>query len=310
MEAGLKVYVCSFLLFILPLACGCTAATVNYRRMMIDPDSLRVSFSGQIRSGNPAEPFYFLFHMSDGRLQVTHYAANPAEKPEIYNFFFVGPDGALVYREKRQQLMAGPFGRVYGKITYFYAAIYGNQPASLETALYTNNLAYETPKIEPSLPPEAGRLDAISVARILRGGPEYLVASANYAADGSLVSISVNGSKAGDWVHSNDVQPADGSFRVGTIIGDHPTTRMHFGLPSRFPVDGYRLHAGSVFSSTPYEVVLDAIHFHFNRGRWVQQDLAPPGGPSERKFLEFAYTSDDAALDLVDSRRAFVKSNP
>jgi hypothetical protein len=53
--------------------------------------------------------------MSDGRLQVTHYAANPAEKPEIYNFFFVGPDGALVYREKRQ-LMAGRSGECMAKL--------------------------------------------------------------------------------------------------------------------------------------------------------------------------------------------------
>jgi hypothetical protein len=56
---------------------------------------------------------------------------------------------------------------------------------------------------------------------------------------------------------------------------------------------------------TPYKVVLDAIHFHFNRNRWVQQDLETAGGPVESKFLEFAYTSEDAVLDPVDSKRAF-----
>jgi hypothetical protein len=306
-DAGMKVYTYSFLLLLLSLAFGCTAATVNYRQMTVDPETLRVAFSERVWGDAPAEPFYFVFHMSDGRLQVTHYAGGPGKNRE-YDFLFVGQDGTVLYREKLQELITGPFGRIYGKVTFFYAPIYRDQPSSLETALYYNTVGYEAPKIVSSLPPQADRLDGISVARVLRGGPEYLVASANYGADGHLESISVNGSKGGDWVHTNYVKPADGSFGVGTMIGDRPETRIRFGIPYEFPIRSYRLPAGSVFSFTPYEVVLDAVQLHFNRSRWVQQDLAPAGGQAGRRFLEFTYTEEDAALDLVDSKHPFASN--
>jgi hypothetical protein len=276
--------------------------------MNVDPDTLGVSFSDRIWHEGPPEPYYFLFHMSDGRLQVTHFAEGPAEKRDSYNFFFVGQDGRLIYREKSEQLLVGPFGTVFGKITYFYDKIYGGQPTSLETALYYNDAAHETPKIRPALPAGANRLDGISVVRVLRGGPQYLVASANYAPDGRLESISVNGSKDGDWVHSNYVKPPDGSFGVGTMIGDRPETRMRFGLPAQFPIGSYSRPIDSVFSPTQYEIVLDAVNFHFNRSRWVKQDVAAASGAVETRFLEFSFTHEDDALNRIDSMRAFGRS--
>jgi hypothetical protein len=276
--------------------------------MNVDPDSLQVSFSDRIWREGPPEPYYFLFHMSDGRLQVSHFAGGPAAKRDSYDFFFVGQDGRLIYREKREQLLVGPFGSVFGEITYFYDKIYGGQPTSLDTALYYNDAAHETPKTLSALPPGADRLDATSVVRVLRGGPQYLVASANYAPDGRLQSISVNGSKDGDWVHSNYVKPPDGSFGVGTMIGDRPETRMRFGLPARFPIDSYNRPSDSVFSPTQYEIVLDAVNFHFNRSRWVKQDVTGASGVVETRFLEFSFTHEDGALDRIDSMRAFGRS--
>jgi hypothetical protein len=300
-----KPYTQFFILSIVLLACGCRPTIANYRHMKVDPDSLQVSFSDRLSQNASPEPYYFVFHMSDGQIQVTHFAEGTDEKHNTYNFFFVGKDGRLVNRQKREQLLVGLFGTVYADIDYFYSDIYGSQPTTLETALYFNDAGHEAAKNLSALPAEADRLDGVSVVRVFRGGPQYLVATANYGSDGHLESISINGSKDGNWIHSNYVSPADNSFEVGTMMGDRPETRKRFGLPAQFPIQTYQRPNDSVFLQTQYELVLDAVNFHFNRSRWVKQDVVRAGGEVETRFLEFIFTQEDQDLNRIDSRRTF-----
>jgi hypothetical protein len=292
-------------LTIILFTCGCGPRIANYRHMNVDPDTLKVSFSDRIGQDDPREPYYFVFHMSDGRLEVTHFGEGPAEKHDSDDFLSVGKDGRLTNRLKREQLLVGPFGTVFAVVDYFYSDIYGSQPTTLETALYFNEAGHETPKNLLALPAEADRLDGISIVRVFKGGPHYLVATANYAADGHLESISVNGSKDGNWVHSNDVKPADASFEVGTMIGDRPETRKRFGLPAQFPIQSYQQSNDSLFSQTRYETVLDAVNLHFNQSRWIKQDVVAANGKAETRFLEFSFTEEDRTLNRVDLKRAF-----
>jgi hypothetical protein len=154
--------------------------------------------------------------------------------------------------------------------------------------------------------PAAASLSAVSVVRVLRAPPEALVTSANYARDGHLYALHVNGSRQGAWVHSNDLQRLHpGAFGVATMIGDRPRTRATFGLPETFPVIAHVQGGVDVLGAAAFPSVLDAVLLHYERGRVVRRDLHDPSRRVSSTFLRFEHTPKDQVLDTVDRRRGF-----
>jgi hypothetical protein len=283
---------------------SCTRRTANFEKMEIDPTTMKVQLRNELPWPNPpASDHYFRFPISDGRYLIDHFGAAGKVR---YNAFFVGADDAIYTKTKYQILLSGPFGRVYAESTYFYPPYYKDQPTQFFSVLYMNGLGCEPFQVVSTLPAsETLRLSAISVIRVFPAPPEFLVVSANYAPDGHLESLHVNGSKHGDWVHSNEIHGLYPDIEVATMIGDRPKTRERFGIPATFPVKHYHHNQSDVFQDVDLKSALDVVNYHYERNRWVRQDSFLPEGAAETRFLTYVNTSEDKVLEPVDGALLF-----
>jgi hypothetical protein len=288
---------------------ACKQRTNYYRHMMIDPATLTIRltdwFPGLYFGADGV--YYWQFLHTDGRVSIDHFEKTSRRLQAIrYNAFFLDPQNRLITRTKYQELLQGPFGQIYAKTTYFYADMYGEKWTDFETAPYLNDVGSEPAQIVEKTPEEAIRqLSAVSVIRVFRAPPEFLIACANYSPDGYLESLSVHGSKGGDWVHTNYLGGTGRGFQVGRSIGDRPETRELFGLPREFPLVQYQSKRESPFAATRYPGAMDVVNFHHQRNRWVEQDLFPADGPRSHRCLIFKVTPEDRTLEPIDNQRLF-----
>jgi hypothetical protein len=223
-----------------------------------------------------------------------------------YTSFHVDSTNRLITRSKYQELLTGPFGTVFAKTTYHYADDYkaDNWATSFTTALYVADVPHE-PSETIAAPSVTGmEISAVSVVRIFHNGPDFVVVSANYAHDGHFESISVDGSKNGEWVGDRFTIPGIDGIRNGTSISSGFKTRTAFGLPKVFPVADYITHPAPVCGSAILTSSLDVVNLHYNRNRWVKQD-SYGGGSMQTRFLEFRFTPEDKALETIDRQRLF-----
>lgn len=305
---GIRIVLAALLPGIIATA-ACRQSSRYYRQMEIETTTLTVKLSDPFPGlyFGASGDYFFQFVSSDGRSTLDHDETS-GEEPETirYSAFFLDAQNHIQTRTKYQELLRGPFGTVYAKTTYFYADEYREKWTDFETAPYMNDLRHEPARTIVETHVEATRqLSAVSVIRIVRAPPEYLIASANYAPDGHLESLSVNGSKRGDWVHTNYIPNPGNAFQVGRMIGDRPATRELFGLPAVFPVAEYLKVRVSPFGPSDFPRIMDAVNFHYERNRWVVQDVFDAEIQATRRVLAYKVTREDQVLDPIDRQRLF-----
>ena len=283
--------------------------TGYYRAAELDAQSLKFLLTDRFAAiTEPNARNFFRFTDARGRHEISD--CEPRQKgsqPLCYNLFHVGADDSLSYRTKFQRIMSGPYGIVYNDVQYFYSKEYAKQKNSLLTYLYLNDLRQIVPVVSSAMP-EISKLplSAISIVRVVRAAPGYLVASANYSSDGHLYALHVNGSKDGVWVHSGELVVAyDGKFISATSIGDDKKTREYFGLPATFPLNDYIASPSTPFGSVPLEGVIDVVNLHYDESRVVRQDSYAPDGKRSTSFLRFPQTKEDDALRGIDHIKGF-----
>jgi hypothetical protein len=273
-----------------------------FRTIEMDPTSLAVTFTDPLTLDQAQDvPLYWPFHYQTG-YSIDYYGG--LRQPRIrYDALDLDEDSRLRSRTKHQELLYGDFGTIYAQSTYYYVEGYRGPNPQRFTVAYANVLEHETPEILPALPDEGFELDAVSVVRVFRAPPEFLIVSANYDAHGRMQAVHVNGARNGDWVHSNHIPEPYRKLGVATMLNNPPRVLTYYGLPSRFPVDAYQ-HAPprDLFGPVPLAGVLDVVNLHLDQTRYVEQDLFHSQGAVERRFLRFRVTDADRILEPIDRR--------
>jgi hypothetical protein len=211
----------------------------------------------------------------------------------------------LLMRTKDQVLSEGPYGTIFAKSVYYYGGQYTGQPSDFHVEAWSNLGSYEHAK--EGFVDNLGSLTAISVVRIFKAPPGYLVACATYDASGRLLVLSVNGAKDGDWVHSNEVLGLYPNLDVATQYLDRPETRKFFGLPGSFPISEYLRHPRDVGERSELTRFSDFVNLHYQRNRYVQQDVFNPEGTHASHLLIYKATPEDQQLESVDAAIKFGK---
>src|SRR5258708_20754995 len=274
-----------------------------YRIAELDPKSRKLRVSDSLGLNAPEYRAFFGFTVGFGRQEISD--CEP-DQHICYNLFSVEADDHLSYRTKYLRLLSGPYATVYGKVEYFYAERYSKHKNSFETTSYANSLRQVLPVVyDRGEGVEQTPLSAISLVRILRAQPEFLIASANYSSDGHLYALSVNGAKDGSWVGSNQLRIYAGKFGTDTMIGDDRKTREYFGIPATFPVSDYLAGKAVPFTDLKLDAVLDAVNLHYDESRVVRQDIYAPGKERITSFLRYPQTKEDDALRDIDRERGF-----
>jgi hypothetical protein len=278
------------------------AAPAYFRTIRIDFPLLTTTFADPLTQEEAQDTLlYWPFHYQTG-YAVDHYAG--LREPRVrYDSFGLDEDRRLTSRTKHQELLHGEFGTIYTESTYFYVTGFRGPNPRRFTAAYANGHEHERPAIVPAPPGDELTLEAVSVVRVFRAPPEFLIVSANYDAGGRMQSVHVNGARNGNWIHPNGIPEPYRNPGVATMLDARPRLLGFYGLPPRFPVEAYR-HAPSpdVFGPAEPPVELDVVNLHFDQTRFVEQQIFHAHGASERRFLEFRVTDADRLLAPLDRR--------
>ena len=261
---------------------------------------MKMSLTGQLSRPPSGQGFY---QRSGAQQGYTVQYISPDKKidPDI---IMMTDHSVIETKGSERVLLRGDYGTVYVRTTYFYPPVYKPQPIDFYAELWFNGP-------NPASAERVGAFDqtadlsAITVVRVFRAPPQFLVVCATYDNNGHITVLSVNGSRGGEWVHSNELLPLYRNLDVATSFGDRPRTRQYFGLPEAFPIADYLREYRTVFTPVNLETYQDVINLHYKRNQYVRQDLFSPNGTRKTQFLHYPLTSAYEALKPLDDRMPF-----
>ncbi len=275
----------------------------NYREAHVNPQSERITLTGRVHGGLPGQAFF-----QDDPVHVGHairqFGQDSHGHRSQLNLFFTDHDYRLTYREKCQELLSGPFGRIYGKSDFYYDRRYHGQPTAFQVEAYSKLLRVEFPEVSNSPPSTHGSIQAVSLVRVLRARPELLVVSATYSPQGDLYVLSVDGARGGDWISPNEIH-GEPLIIGGRFYGSGLELKPWYGIPRTFAVEAYLADPQRSWGGTPsLPEELALVNIHYDRNAWVRQDMYQ-GRDRSVRYLRFPETAEDVALKGIDARRGF-----
>jgi hypothetical protein len=284
----------------------CQALLENFRTMRVDPVTLKAELDGLLPLW-PSPDHEFYQRSNSYTPTIAH--LGPDGSYIAYNVFEVNPDGTLSTRSKSQILMHGPYGTVFAQSKYYYGKQYNHQPMNFGVTLYFNEGGHE-PAQPARMLDQVGALSAISLVRVFKAPPEFLVVCATYDADGHMLVLGVNGSENGNWVHPSQIRTLYPDFDLGTSYADSPVMREHFGLPETFPIADYLKSPQNEAQKVALSIYSDTINLHYQRNRYVRQDTFRVDGSHSTDFFKYMITPEDRQLEPIDDRIKFGSHNP
>lgn len=285
--------------------CGSPDCGGWYRGMAIDARTARVRMTDRLATTLLPSDSGFRDDVVQAGHVIDQLGPETADRwrPRM-NFFFADSTYRLLYRQKDQELLRGPFGSVYGKSVYFYDVRYKGQPTGFEVETYSKIKGVETPTIVDKLPASLGELCAISLVRVVRAHPEYATFAATYSVTGQIQSLNIGAARGGDWVGAGEFIGSEPPINGGGFYAGAIDLRPWYGIPRMFPVD-YQELPRVVWPESGFPEQLTAVHLHYDRNRWVRQDTYREGVRASTRYLNFPSTQQDLALEVVDLNRGF-----
>ena len=265
--------------------------------LKIAPD-FRVAPSHSL-SGEPTTGSFYVFdHLGTGLTTIDHFQKEPgAESPVRRLYLETDTNQVLDRTVKTFQILKGPFGAVYAEKSCFYTRPIESTYSFVSVYSYFKHPIVEVPpelsRGPESLPP----LTSLSLIRVFRAPPEYLVVVANYEPNGEVGSLHIDGAKDGDWLHSSFV-PASGISFVHRMPNDHSSDALRkYGIPERIDVEVFlRSHQIPLATiSLPEEVVVLNLHYGYNAV--IQQNELVDGATVRVRFLQPSVTEEETVLN-------------
>lgn len=198
---------------LLGISVSCSRPISQYfAKLEISPDFHLIP-SHPLSTEPSAGSFYFFFHTGTGLTEVDHLRREPGAKfPTRLLFLETNRHQVLDRTVRSFQLLRGRFGTVYADRTCFFNRPTESNWSYVSVHSYFNAPNTEVPSELPRPPQKLLPLTSLSLVRVFRAFPEYLVVAANYEPNGELGSLHIDGAKDGDWLHSNLVPAAKDGF--------------------------------------------------------------------------------------------------
>ena len=119
-----------------------------YRDISIDSKTARVTMIDKLQASRPPDGsgFQDTFRQAGHAIEQLG-TLNGGHRRPMLNYLSIDSDYRLIYREKDQELLQGPFGSIYAKSVYFYDARYRGQATGFEVEAYSKNRGVELPVV-------------------------------------------------------------------------------------------------------------------------------------------------------------------
>ena len=288
------------------------AATSRYFRELKIDSGLHLILTGGINLPNFQEPnvgsYYAPFHGA-WTTSVDHFerkAGAAARERSLY--LETGQDQVLDRTVKTDEILRGPFGTVDAVKECFYTRPIENGFGSVSVEFNGNDKEHELPSVVTSpaegLPP----LTSLSLVRIFRTSPEYVIVSANYERDGSLGSLNFGSAKDG---HPGGTGPS------GTAIYRTPDPQVNeivrkgldpeltkYGIPAHIDVQRYLLSRQMPLPAVALDQEKNVMNEFYGFGKFIRQDELKDGAIVASRWLQPSVTEEEKETlnPLCDAR--------
>ena len=292
-KIGLAVLVSAFVL----IASSCDPTSFNVDELKIDSD-LHLIPVGHRTLRDPGEGSYYLFfYTATGLTTVNHMETRPSGHERLL-YLETGHNQVLDRTVKTEKILTGGYGTVYSAKTCFYASPLARGRSSVSVGADNNGIdevPAELAREPEALPP----LTSVSLIRIFRTAPEYVVVAGNYEPDGKMGSFQISGAKGGDRVAFF----GGGDYLFPGVTAQPAALAKQYGIPARIDVQDYlRSHRLTLpLVGLPQEIVV--VDFHYGYDKVIRQDTLSDGVISSSRFLVPSVTPEEKILDpLCESR--------
>lgn len=288
------------------------AATSPYFRELKIDSGLHLVLTGSINLPNFQEPdvgSYYAPFYGAYVTSVDHREKKPgAVARERSLYLETGQDQVLDRTVKTDEILRGPFGTVDLKKECFYTRPIRNGFGSVSV-----EFGYNDP--DPELPSEVSRpgeglppLTSLSLVRIFRTSPEYVIVSANYERDGNLGSVDFGTAKNGIPMRTDP---------FGTSVYRTPDPQVNelqakelgpsltkYGIPTHIDVQKYLLSRQMPLPAVAFDQEKNVMHEIYGFGKLIRQDELKDGSVVASRWLQPSVTEEekDTLNPLCDAR--------
>ena len=270
------------------------SAGKRYASLLIDRVDMTASLSEPLGLFSSEKSYFERWEQRGGGFWIEDW--REGSRRGTYHFT---KDGRLRHRTETLLVLEGELGAVFAELNAWHQS---DKPrTTVNTAPYSRSNARQAGQ------PAEGTGKAVSgfaLVRVLKAAPKFLIASADYALDGSLQAFHVNAS-TGDWRHSNEVakhHPFQGGSFYGPGIDAKAAEKL--GVPLKIDPAAF---LASPFASLPepgFPHELDAALVYRDRGEFVDRQVRR-GSRVEKSRLRFPPTELERALLKTESARPF-----
>ena len=275
----------------------------NFSALKVDPETLIGTLDGPLPLWPTPEQDHYQRSWISGHSSIGHLGAKESMSYGVLEF---GENGKLLLRIKYEVLAQGPYGTIFAKSVYYFGGQYKGQAPDFHAESYVKEGVHDS--LQPAQEgQDLGELTAISVIRIFKVTQGYLIACATYGASGKLLILDVNGSNDGASLDFDEIRGRYPGVEVGTHYAEFGKVREFFGLPETFPIADYLSRPQSIGDNTGLDVFSELINLHYQRNRYVRQDVFYPGKPRTSHLFAYPITTEDRQLQGLEDAMSFAR---
>jgi hypothetical protein len=268
----------------------------NFITLKIDPETLIGKLDDPLPLWPAPEQEHYQRSWISGCSSIGHLGAKDSVSYGALDF---DRDGKLLFRTKYQVLAQGPYGTIFAKSVYYFGGQYKGQVPDFHVESYVKEGVHEF--LQPVQDrQDLGALSAVSVVRVFKVTPGYLIACATYSASGKLLILDVNGSNEGRELDFDEIRARYPAVDNGTHYALFAKVREFFGLPEIFPIADYLVHPQSIGNNTGLEVFSEMVNLHYLRNRYVREDVFYPSRPRTSQVYAYPITPEDRQLQGLE----------
>jgi hypothetical protein len=267
------------------IGASCGPTSFNVKELKLD-SGLHLIPIGHRTLRDPSEgTYYFIFHAARGLTSVDHFDARPNGRERLL-YLESDSNQVLDRTVKTEEMLKGAYGTIYATKTCFYASPLARGYSSVSVGAGDNEIGNEISTELPSAPEALPPLTSVSLIRIFRTAPEYVVAGANYEPDGRLGGLDISGAKGGD---------RDPGFGEGAFVFPGPTREpaelaKRYGIPARLDVRDYLSSGRPRFPAVAFSQEVAVIDLYYGYDKIIRQDTLKDGAVSSSRFLQPSLT--------------------
>lgn len=292
-KIGLAALASAFVL----IGSSCEPTNFNVNELRIDSDLHLIPVGHRTLRAPDGGSYYFFFHTGTGLTLVNHIDTRPSGRKRLM-YLETGPNEVLLRTVKDEEILKGRYGTVYSTKTCFYSSPLARGYSSVSVGSGNNGIdevPIELPNAPEALPP----LTSVSLIRIFRTAPEFVVVAGNYEPDGKMGGLQISGAKGGD--RATYVGGGDYAFPGSTT--QPVAIAKQYGIPARIDVQDYLRSRRLTLPVVDLAQEIVAVDLHYGYDKLIRQDTLSDGMISSSRFLLPSVTSEEKILaPLCESR--------